>query len=214
MKVTIHKLFDYLLETTAETPPECFIGFSLARSPRLNDIVLGRFKSARNDDAFPMQPPRALWDIRQALGPQLGGQLVEREIEREIKVIPTGIDTDILQAAPDPISPWPAGKRRLLHVGRLGKEKSVDVVIRAFAEIRKELDAHLALIGAGPSSLTVANDLRSIQAGRHRIHMVRPGKPVESCGPDEPIAADADAIVDTVLTALRHNSAGVAEARA
>lgn len=71
-------------------------------------------------------------------------------IEREIKVIPTGIDTEILQSAPDPIPPWPSGKRRLLHVGRLGKEKSVEVVIRAFAEIRKESDAHLALIGMGP----------------------------------------------------------------
>jgi acetolactate synthase-1/2/3 large subunit len=37
---------------------------------RLNDIVLGRFEAAREDDQFPMQPPRALWDIRQALGPQ------------------------------------------------------------------------------------------------------------------------------------------------
>jgi aspartate/methionine/tyrosine aminotransferase len=39
MKVTIHKLFDYLLETTAQDPPECFIGFSLARSPRLGDFL-------------------------------------------------------------------------------------------------------------------------------------------------------------------------------
>ncbi|WP_103257829.1 pyridoxal phosphate-dependent aminotransferase [Tabrizicola aquatica] len=39
MKVTIHKLFDYLLETTAAKPPECFIGFSLARSPRLKDFL-------------------------------------------------------------------------------------------------------------------------------------------------------------------------------
>jgi aspartate/methionine/tyrosine aminotransferase len=39
MKVTIHKLFDYLLETTALEPPECFIGFSLARSPRLKDFL-------------------------------------------------------------------------------------------------------------------------------------------------------------------------------
>ena len=30
--------------------------------------MLGRFESARDDDAFPMQPPRALWEIRQALG--------------------------------------------------------------------------------------------------------------------------------------------------
>jgi acetolactate synthase-1/2/3 large subunit len=35
---------------------------------RLDDIVLGRFEAARDDDAFPMQPPRALWEIRAALG--------------------------------------------------------------------------------------------------------------------------------------------------
>jgi acetolactate synthase-1/2/3 large subunit len=34
---------------------------------RLNDIVLGRFEAAKDDDSFPMQPPRALWEIRQAL---------------------------------------------------------------------------------------------------------------------------------------------------
>jgi acetolactate synthase I/II/III large subunit len=37
---------------------------------RLNDIVLGRLESAKDDDGFPMQPPRALWEIRQALGPR------------------------------------------------------------------------------------------------------------------------------------------------
>ena len=37
-------------------------------SPRLRDVVLGRFEQAKDDDAFPMQPPRALWEIRQALG--------------------------------------------------------------------------------------------------------------------------------------------------
>jgi acetolactate synthase I/II/III large subunit len=37
-------------------------------SSRLNEIVLGRFEAARDDDAFPMQPPRALWEVRQALG--------------------------------------------------------------------------------------------------------------------------------------------------
>jgi acetolactate synthase-1/2/3 large subunit len=39
-------------------------------SQRLREIVLGRFESAKGDDGFPVQPPRALWEIRQALGPQ------------------------------------------------------------------------------------------------------------------------------------------------
>jgi acetolactate synthase I/II/III large subunit len=38
------------------------------RESRLNEIVLGRFEAAKDDDAFPMQPPRALWEIRRALG--------------------------------------------------------------------------------------------------------------------------------------------------
>jgi acetolactate synthase-1/2/3 large subunit len=39
-------------------------------SQRLREIVLGRLEAARKDDAFPVQPPRALWEIRQALGRQ------------------------------------------------------------------------------------------------------------------------------------------------
>jgi acetolactate synthase-1/2/3 large subunit len=37
-------------------------------SAKLREVVLGRFELAKDDDAFPMQPPRALWEIRQALG--------------------------------------------------------------------------------------------------------------------------------------------------
>jgi acetolactate synthase-1/2/3 large subunit len=37
-------------------------------SSRLREVVLGRFEAAKDDDAFPMQPPRALWEIRKALG--------------------------------------------------------------------------------------------------------------------------------------------------
>ena len=37
-------------------------------SQRLRDIVLGRFEAAKDDDHFPMQPPRALFEIRKALG--------------------------------------------------------------------------------------------------------------------------------------------------
>jgi acetolactate synthase I/II/III large subunit len=37
-------------------------------SQRLREVVMGRFERAKEDDGFPMQPPRALWEIRQALG--------------------------------------------------------------------------------------------------------------------------------------------------
>ena len=51
------RLAEELREAPHETPDS-----------RLNDIILGRFMSAKDDDAFPMQPPRALWDIRNAMG--------------------------------------------------------------------------------------------------------------------------------------------------
>jgi len=38
MKVKIHTLFQYLLDTT-EANPEAFIGFSLAMSPKLGDFL-------------------------------------------------------------------------------------------------------------------------------------------------------------------------------
>ena len=37
-------------------------------STKLRDVVLGRFEAAKDDDSFPVQPPRALCEIRQALG--------------------------------------------------------------------------------------------------------------------------------------------------
>jgi acetolactate synthase I/II/III large subunit len=40
------------------------------QASRLNELVLGRLEAAREDEHFPMQPPRALWEIRDALGPQ------------------------------------------------------------------------------------------------------------------------------------------------
>ena len=37
-------------------------------SERLREVVTGRFDAAKGDDHFPVQPPRALYEIRQALG--------------------------------------------------------------------------------------------------------------------------------------------------
>jgi acetolactate synthase I/II/III large subunit len=45
-------------------------GWESPDGSRLNEIVLGRFESGRTDEHFPVCPPRALWEIRQALGPR------------------------------------------------------------------------------------------------------------------------------------------------
>ena len=34
----------------------------------LEDLVRGAFEAGAQDDAFPMKPPRLLWELRQALG--------------------------------------------------------------------------------------------------------------------------------------------------
>jgi aspartate/methionine/tyrosine aminotransferase len=39
VKVQIHPLFDYLLQTAGTEPPECFLGFSLATPPALGDFL-------------------------------------------------------------------------------------------------------------------------------------------------------------------------------
>ncbi len=46
------------------------------------------------------------------------------------------------------------------------------------------------------SDLTVANDLETVRGGRHTIHLVRPGHPVETFGPDGSIA---ERLVDRVF---------------
>src|SRR3712207_8039407 len=37
-------------------------------SQRLREVVLGRLERAKEDNQFPVQPPRALWEIRRVLG--------------------------------------------------------------------------------------------------------------------------------------------------
>jgi acetolactate synthase I/II/III large subunit len=41
----------------------------LPERSRLNEIVLSYFEAGREDDSFPVRPPRVLWDVRRALGP-------------------------------------------------------------------------------------------------------------------------------------------------
>jgi 1,2-diacylglycerol 3-alpha-glucosyltransferase len=88
-------------------------------------------------------------------------------IYRPSVVLPTGIDESLLQEAPDVASPWPAGKRRLLSVGRLGFEKRHELVLQALAEIRKGHDAHLVVLGEGPQLEFLRQRARSLGLEGH-----------------------------------------------
>ena len=57
--------FDYILRRLAD---ECEPVTNVSGSQRLREVVLGRFEAAKDDEHWPMQPPRALYEIRQVLG--------------------------------------------------------------------------------------------------------------------------------------------------
>lgn len=71
-----------------------------------------------------------------------------------VEVIPTGIDVELLESAPEPPgpshAPWPEGSRRLLTVSRLGREKELPLLLNAVARIAVHADIHLVVIGSGP----------------------------------------------------------------
>ncbi len=112
----------------------------LAFLDRYTGLIPRIAKAFYNRVELVITPTRAIQALAESYG-----------IQRPIRVIPTGIDTRLLEEAPLPSpSPWPEGKRRLITVGRLGKEKSFEVVLEAFQKIRERVDAHLVHIGEGP----------------------------------------------------------------
>jgi acetolactate synthase I/II/III large subunit len=52
----------------ARLAAQCTRSQTTAGSSRLHEVVMGALNDARDDDHFPVRPPRALCDIRQALG--------------------------------------------------------------------------------------------------------------------------------------------------
>lgn len=72
-----------------------------------------------------------------------------------LRVVPTGVDTHEFDPAPDTeIEAFRAevglrpGERMLLYMGRLGKEKSIDLLVRALPHLRA--NARLVIAGNGP----------------------------------------------------------------
>ena len=62
------ELIGDIAHVLARLAAACTRSQTTAGTSRLHEVVMGALNDARDDDHFPMRPPRALWDLRQALG--------------------------------------------------------------------------------------------------------------------------------------------------
>ena len=89
---------------------------------------------------------------------------------------------------------WTLRCRKLPKVIRSVRDWSPEVYLVGFKLLSQATEADLirqALEAnkTNRADLTVANDMTTVRGGRHAIHLVRPGHPVETYGPDVDIAA-------------------------
>ena len=67
--VTAIDLIGDLYHILSRLSEECrHVSFAADADRRLRDLVLRHFERGRDDDAFPLHPPRVLWELRQVLG--------------------------------------------------------------------------------------------------------------------------------------------------
>jgi len=93
-------------------------------------------------------------------------------VRRQIEVIPTGIDLDLIAGRPRrPIgsrSGIPEGAQVIAYSGRIAREKSLELLIHAFARLRPRFpEAHLLLIGGGPWYERCRSLAHSLGVGGH-----------------------------------------------
>ena len=97
-----------------------------------------------------------------------------------VRAIPTGIEVAAIRALdpidPRPLAGWPADALVVGGLGRLAPEKSVDLLVEAFAEVAGgESSARLLLVGGGPSEASLrARIAQPDLAGRVHLTGLRP----------------------------------------
>lgn len=92
-----------------------------------------------------------------ALTPRLARILTDHRVPADrIRVIPSGVRPELFAApgVPDPLAGLPAP--RVVFLGRLHRQKNVDVLLRAAARLRFP-GAHLVLAGDGPQRSRLAD---------------------------------------------------------
>jgi phosphatidyl-myo-inositol alpha-mannosyltransferase len=75
-------------------------------------------------------------------------RLVSRYFPGYYNIIPNGVDVEHFEREREPISQFDDGRPNILFVGRLEKRKGVKYLLRAFAEVKKEMpEARLLIVG-------------------------------------------------------------------
>ncbi len=85
--------------------------------------------------------------------------LLKVGVATPITVIPNGIKVPALRKKSHNKIPI------ILHVGRICREKSIDVVVRAFSELLKNMDARLIITSRGPAEQEIKSLVRGLGIG-------------------------------------------------
>lgn len=93
--------------------------------------------------------------------PKIKDELISFGVKRPIVVIPSGVDIDKFKKQQKGFLREKTGIKNgkiMLYVGRLGKEKSVDFLLKAFKLVHeKNSQANLVLVGDGPEKNALKN---------------------------------------------------------
>ena len=90
--------------------------------------------------------------------------LNEKIMEREIKVLPTGIDIEKFSNGDgNEIKKRYDGKKIILHVGRVVKEKNLDLLIEAAPYILEKMEAVFIIVGEGPAKEELEEKVRRMK---------------------------------------------------
>lgn len=154
-----------------------------------------------------MSPSRSLSDT-----------LIKHGLHRPVEVVPNCIDTDLFRPGEDERT----GKA-LVYMGRLGHEKSIDVVLRAFAILRKEFtDIELVLVGDGPERASLEDlvddlDIRGsvrflgMQRGPDLVRALQKGDIFLTASASENMPLSVLEAMATGLPIIGANSLGIPE---
>ncbi len=108
-------------------------------------------------------------------------------VKKDIHVIPTGLDLDRFDPRHTSVEEIKTLKesigineleKTILYVGRIAKEKSIDLIIDGFNEIQRE-DTHLVIVGDGPELDNLKKQAKRLSSNQ-RIHFLgrKPSKEI------------------------------------